>query len=177
MYDPFLTAAVFLIICSVVIFPVYLNFRRRYQLTAVPLQSATSPAKQTAVVVPIPQAFQPSQIPADLLPVHEPEDNEIIAWSDITDDNVVEWIVEAQSVLLSEAEYVIGEVQDVLDHIASNPANPEEVTSKISAIVSAYSILEDTEYYEQINQYISKAVKRDAGLELSDDDIQALWAA
>lgn len=177
MYDPFLTAAVFLVICTVVVFPVYLNFRRRYQLTAVPLQSATSPANHPALVVPMQQAFQPSQIPADLLPVQEPEDTEMLAWSDITDDNVVEWIIEAESVLLSEAEYVIGEVQDILDHIASSPANPVEVTSKISAVVSAYSILENTEYYEQINQYISKAVKRDAGLELSADDIHALWAA
>lgn len=178
MYDPFLTAAVFLIICTVVIFPAYLNFRRRYQLTAVPMQSdPVLPGKHLRLVKGR-ESFEPSHIPTELLPVQDVDDiSDVVAWSDITDDNVVEWIIEAESVLLSEAEFVMGEVQDVLNHIASNPPNPEEVTSKIGAIVSAYTILENTEYYEQVNQYISTAVKRDTGLVLTKADIHALWAA
>jgi hypothetical protein len=51
------------------------------------------------------------------------------------------------------------------------------VTSKIRAIVTSYTILEDTEYYDSINHYISVAVKRDAAITLSGEEIQALWAA
>ncbi|WP_127127954.1 hypothetical protein [Pseudoflavitalea rhizosphaerae] len=95
----------------------------------------------------------------------EPED-----WNDIELTHVDE-----VSFLMREADYVVEKIQDVLAHIASNPPNPEEVTSKVSAIVQPYRIFFDTEYYNSINAYISLAVERDCGIQLSKANIESLW--
>ena len=44
-------------------------------------------------------------------------------------------MLEDDSILLKEAERVAGEIQDVITHIASNPPNPEDVFTRIRAIV------------------------------------------
>lgn len=95
----------------------------------------------------------------------EPED-----WNDIELTHVDE-----VSFLLREADYVVERIQDTLAQIASNPPNPEEVFSKVRSIVQPYRIFFDTEYYDSINAYISLAVERDCGIELSKAEIEALW--
>lgn len=79
------------------------------------------------------------------------------------------------SVLLKEAEKVVDKIQDTINHIASNPPNPEEVTSKIQSVVSSYKLLMETEYYDSINTYIALAVERDCGIKLSPEELQTLW--
>lgn len=176
MYDPILSATVSFVVIAAALFPLYLNLKRRYVLTAV--QPADNfPVQEPFSVIRGNAAAATPLVHPTLLPVAREEEDEIIAWSDFTDEDVIEWLPEAESALLAEAESAIGRIQEVLNHIASSPANPEEVTSKISAIVTSYVILQDTEYYDSINHYISVAVRRDADITLSGEEIQALWAA
>lgn len=79
------------------------------------------------------------------------------------------------NILLQEAEKVVERIQDTLNHIASNPPDHSEVTSKIRAVVLPYQIFLETEYYDSINVYISLAVERDCEIKLSPDDLRALW--
>jgi len=79
--------------------------------------------------------------------------------------------------LLKEAEKVVEKIQHVVDNIASRPANPDEVFSKVKEIVSQYGIFQETEYFDAINNFISITVKRDCDLELSQEDLHALWYA
>lgn len=103
-------------------------------------------------------------------PVEQEREYEAENWDDI------ELIpVDEVSFLLREADYVVEQIQEVLAHIASNPPNPEEVTSKVSSIVQPYRIFFDTEYYDSINAYISLAVERDCGILLSKAEIESLW--
>ena len=82
---------------------------------------------------------------------------------------------EPGSFLLKEAEWVVEQIQEVVDHIASRPANPDEVFSKIRAIVSQYTLFENTEYYDAINNFVAVTVQRDCDLALTADDLKALW--
>lgn len=77
--------------------------------------------------------------------------------------------------LLRSAEHVVEQIQDVVDHIASSPANPDEVFTKIRAIVSQYTIFENTEYFDAINNFVAVTVQRDCDLALTPDDLKALW--
>jgi hypothetical protein len=79
------------------------------------------------------------------------------------------------NILLQEAERVVDQIQDTINHIASNPPDQIEVTSKIRSIVIPYQIFLDTEYYDSINTYISLAVERDCSIQLSPDELKALW--
>ena len=79
------------------------------------------------------------------------------------------------SFLLKEAEWVVEQIQEVVDHITSRPANPDEVFTKIRAIVSQYTLFENTEYYEAINNFVAVTVQRDCDLALTADDLKALW--
>lgn len=79
------------------------------------------------------------------------------------------------NILLKEAEKIVERIQDTINHIASNPPNHEEVTSKIHALVSPYQIFLDTEYYDSINTYIALAVQRDCSIQLTPDQLKALW--
>lgn len=91
------------------------------------------------------------------------------------DEMEIEFIEDAQNILLKEAERVVEQIQDTIDHIASNPPNPEEVTTKIRTLVLPYQIFLDTEYYDSINTYIALAVERDCAIKLSADELKALW--
>jgi len=95
------------------------------------------------------------------------------------DDEEEEWeMVDTEPLtLLKEAERVVELIQDVVDHIASYPANPEEVFTKIRSIVSQYTFFMDTEYYEAINTFVAVTVQRDCDLSLSVEDLQAMWYA
>ena len=82
---------------------------------------------------------------------------------------------EAGSFLLKEAEAVVEQIQAVVDHIATRPANPDEVFTKIRAIVSQYTLFENTEYYDAINNFVAVTVQRDCDLALTADDLKGLW--
>lgn len=91
------------------------------------------------------------------------------------DEMEIEFIEDPQNILLKEAERVVEQIQETIDHIASNPPNPEEVTTKIRTLVLPYQIFLDTEYYDSINTYIALAVERDCAIKLSADELKALW--
>ncbi len=82
---------------------------------------------------------------------------------------------EATTTLLKEAEKVVERIQTVIEHIESSPANPDEVKSKLKAIVSQYRIFVDTDYYEAINNFIAITVERDCDLHLVEEDLHTLW--
>jgi len=84
---------------------------------------------------------------------------------------------EQQVTLLKEAERVVEQIQHVVDNIASRPANPEEVFTKIQAIVSEYSFFFDTAYYDAINRFVAVTVHRDCDLQLTEEDLTTLWYA
>ena len=87
----------------------------------------------------------------------------------------VEMLEDDDSILLKEAERVVEEIQDVITHIASNPPNPEEVFTKIRAIVRQYRIFENTEYFEAINAFIAQVVGRECGIQWTRDDLLVMW--
>jgi hypothetical protein len=82
---------------------------------------------------------------------------------------------EGTTTLLKEAEKVVERIQGVIEHIESNPANPDEVKSKLKAVVSKYRIFVNTEYYEAINNFIAISVERDCDLHLAEEDLHTLW--
>jgi flagellar basal body-associated protein FliL len=116
----------------------------------------------------------------DLLPLIERPFNPIIGnASDSSETDVVdegwEFADDNDNLLLKEAEKVVEEIQSTIDHIASNPPNPEEVSSKINAIVRQYKVFENTEYFEAINSFIAVSVERDCKIKYSEDELLALW--
>jgi hypothetical protein len=70
---------------------------------------------------------------------------------------------------------VIELIQVEIDHIASNPPNPEELFTKLRNIVRQYRIFENTEYFEPINRYIALAVNRDCDIQWAEQDLLVLW--
>lgn len=91
------------------------------------------------------------------------------------DESELEIPDDPYTTLLKEAERLVDRIQETINHIASSPPNPEEVTSKIRAIISPYKFLLDTEYYDSINVYISLALERDCEIKLSPGELQLLW--
>ena len=119
------------------------------------------------------EAF-PSQLidkPIDLTQEHATVNLE----DDPFEDPHLELVNDAGTLLLKEAEKIVEQIQETVNHIASNPPNPEEVFSKIRAIVSRFRIFEDTEYYDAINSFVAITVERDCSIQLSQDEIRALW--
>lgn len=84
---------------------------------------------------------------------------------------------EQYSTLLKEAERVVEQIQQAVDTVTQRPADPEEVFSKVHAIVSEYNFFFDTDYYDAINRFVAVTVHRDCDIELSEDDLKALWYA
>jgi len=103
------------------------------------------------------------------------EDEEDVADPTLEDDPIFEMMDEEQNLLLLEAEKVVEKIQLVVDNIASHPVNPEEVTSKVRAIVSRYPLFIPTEYFEAINNFIAVTVERDCELTLTKDQVTELW--
>ena len=91
------------------------------------------------------------------------------------DPDTIERVEDKDTILGKEAEKVVEEIQETLNHIASNPPNPEEVYTKINAIVRNYQIFQNTEYFEPINRFIALAVSRDCHLEWTEPELLALW--
>ena len=102
-----------------------------------------------------------------------------VAIEDYADDDIMIMADEDESFLLKSAENVVEQIQSVGDEVAAGPspypANPEEVFTKIRAIVSQYRIFENTEYYDAINNFVAVTVQRDCDLALTPDDLKGLW--
>lgn len=84
-------------------------------------------------------------------------------------------IDDKETALLKAAEIVVEKVQDAVTHIASDPPNPEEITSKIKAIVNPYALFHGTEYFDAINSFIAITVERDCNVQLTKEQLLALW--
>lgn len=91
------------------------------------------------------------------------------------EEGTLEIVEDEESLLLKAAEIVVEKIQDVVSHIASNPPNPLEVTSKVKAIVSQYQIFHNTDYYDAINSYIAITVERDCGIRFTKEEVVDLW--
>jgi hypothetical protein len=111
---------------------------------------------------------KPADHPLEQAGIYQPTDDEP-AFEIIED--------EGATTLLKEAESVVEQIQDVVNHIASHPANPDEVCSKIRSIVSEYRIFMNTEYFEAINSFVAVTVQRDCDLALTEEDLKTLWYA
>jgi hypothetical protein len=109
---------------------------------------------------------QPRDHPVEQTRSFEPEEDEF-------DFEMTE--SEGPTTLLKEADRVVADIQDTVNNIESRPANPDEVFSKIRAIVSEYRFFQGTEYYDAINNFISVTVQRDCDLTLTEEDLTALW--
>jgi hypothetical protein len=148
-----------------------LLYRKRFTTVL----SRLSPASRAAVVAADPDRYftplidKPADHPEELAHATRQDPN------DDPDDDVEMIDDEGGSFLLKEAENVVEQIQAVVDHIATRPANPDEVFTKIRAIVSQYTIFENTEYYDAINNFVAVTVQRDCDLALTADDLKALW--
>ena len=103
------------------------------------------------------------------------EELEIYLERDPEGNYSIEMLDDDDSILLKAAERAVEEIQEVIDHIASNPPNPEEVFTKIRAVVRQYRIFENTEYLEPINAFIAQAVERECDIQWTRDDLQVMW--
>ena len=86
-----------------------------------------------------------------------------------------EIVEDEESALLKAAEIVVEKIQDIVSHIASNPPNPEEVFTKIRAILKDYRIFHNTEYFEAINSFVAVTVERDCGIQFTKAELMQLW--
>jgi hypothetical protein len=91
------------------------------------------------------------------------------------EEDTLEMLEDDDYILVKEAEKVVEQIQVEINHIASNPPNPEEVFSKINSIVRQYRIFENTEYFEPINRFVALAVQRDCNIQWTEQQILALW--
>ena len=91
------------------------------------------------------------------------------------EESDVEFVDTEESRLLKEAEKVVSEIQEVVDNIASYPPNPEEVKSKVRNVLKQYSIFQNTEYYEAINNFVALTVERDCKVSFRKDELPTLW--
>ncbi|RPE11982.1 hypothetical protein EGT74_00025 [Chitinophaga lutea] len=109
------------------------------------------------------------------LPTYERREPEIYLTED-DDIGELELVEDDSSILLKEAESVIDQISAVIDNIASQPANPAEVFTKIRAIVSQYSIFQGTEFYDAINRYVAVSVERELALRFTEAELSEMWA-
>jgi len=145
-------------------------------ISASDLSGGTVSIIGAALTPPVP-AFPLSANSPAALPGNDEQDPEEPPVDYSIPDEELPWPEEQQVTLLKEAELVVEQIQQVVDNIQSRPANPEEVFTKLHAIVSDYSFFFDTEYYDAINRFIAVTVHRDCDLELAQEDIHALWYA
>jgi len=152
----------------------FINYRKR--LTAV-LQHGSAQVQMKASSKTV-EPFFPALIDKPAAdPIHQTSSQ--VATADYSDDDIMVMADEDEGFLLKSAENVVEQIQLVVDEIAAGPspypANPEEVFTKIRAIVSQYRIFENTEYYDAINNFVAVTVQRDCDLALSPDDLKGLW--
>ena len=126
----------------------------------------------------LPPILRTEADPAELVHVYIPDtpDEDFLEIKGMpSDEELLALLPEAESFLLKEAEYVVEELQDVIDHIASAPPNPEEVRSKLHAILCEYALFFNTSYYEAINHYVETALQRDLDLKFTELELHGLW--
>lgn len=151
-----------------IVFAAYYFLLLKYGLFKPAIQSTSGSVKETPSILPI---IGPAVSSGSAMPLPPSVEAPVINFEDME----IEFIEDESNILLKEAERVVERIQQTLDHIATNPPNPEEVTSKIRALVVPYQIFLDTEYYDSINTYISLAVERDCSIKLSPDELKAMW--
>lgn len=117
------------------------------------------------------------ELPHQLIdrPLAEAEPALVLTGSHSYPEAELEMVEDEDSHLLKAAEIVVEKVQDIVSHIASHPPNPEEVFTKIQAVVNQYGIFRETDYYEAINSFIALTVERDCAIRFSKEELVALW--
>jgi hypothetical protein len=91
------------------------------------------------------------------------------------EDEILEMVGEAESVLLREAEALVDEIERTLQELVSGSNIPETFYDRIRSVVSAYSIFLNTEYYEAINNFIRITADRDCDIKWTDEELHGLW--
>jgi hypothetical protein len=122
--------------------------------------------------------MQASGFPHDLIarPVEvNQEEVEILLERQPWEEHALEMLDDDDAILIKEAEKLTEQIQEQINHMASNPPNPEEAYTKIGAIVRQYKIFENTEYFEPINRFIALAVNRDCNIQWTEQELLALW--
>ena len=170
------TASLLIVVLPLLVFILiaFINYRKR--LSAV-LDHGSAQLQMKSSTKAAESFFSPLiDKPADH-PVHQTAEE--IYTRDYSEDDVMIMSDEDEGFLLKSAEHVVEQIQSVVDEIAAtpgpHPANPEEVFTKIRAIVSQYPIFENTEYYDAINNFVAVTVQRDCDLALTADDLRGLW--
>jgi len=147
---------------------VALYFRRRPGQPAFSTSSQAVPTAQASIM----------GTPHDLIGAPAPEweeELEMFLEGEPEGNYSIEMLEDDDSILLKEAERVVEEIQVAINHIASNPPNPEEVFTKIRAIVRQYRIFENTEYFEAINAFIAQVIGRECAIQWTAEDLLVLW--
>lgn len=168
----YLTGPQFLLVIAGVIALYYgviaLYYRRR------PEQPALYPQPQMVQTVQGAVRATPLDLIGSPAPDWE-EELEMFLEPDPEGYHSIEMLEDDDSILLKEAERVVEEIQVAINHVASNPPNPEEVFTKIRAIVRQYRIFQNTVYFEAVNGFIAQAVQRDCDIKWSEQDLLVLW--
>jgi succinate dehydrogenase flavin-adding protein (antitoxin of CptAB toxin-antitoxin module) len=173
------TTGLISIVIALIVLPFYFRTRKKVSLspTGVPQSMGMirtmemSEQSSSPRILPIMQESFPSQSFDD----RDTYDFTLEIKDLPSDEDLTDWVPDAESVLMKEAEDTVEKIQTVLDNIASYPANPEEVFSKIQAVVSGQKLFINTEYYDAINHFIMVAVKRDAKIEFTEKEVASLW--
>ena len=177
MHLPINAHLVITIFTIVVVYYMILAFLHRKKLLA--SLSNSFPLGKPAVSNLMTKAGKDTeQFPFQLIdkPADHPQEQIVITVEDDPFENAeLELVDDRGGILLKEAEKLVEQIQDTVNHIASNPPNAEEVYSKIRAIVSRYKLFENTEYYEAINSFVAITVERDCTITFTPEEIQALW--
>jgi len=77
-------------------------------------------------------------------------------------------IEEADTILLLEAERLVSEVESIA-------ASKVDVYGKLQQLIPGFLMLHKTEYYEPINKLIFLTVQSECHIELSEQQLAALW--
>jgi len=169
------TASLLVVLLPVIAFLLFAFINYRKRLSAVLQHGSTQVQMKASSKTAEP--FFPALIDKPAQSSHQPSVQ--VAIEDYADDDIMIMADEDESFLLKSAENVVEQIQSVVDEVAAGPspypANPEEVFTKIRAIVSQYRIFENTEYYDAINNFVAVTVQRDCDLTLTPDDLKGLW--
>ncbi len=126
----------------------------------------------TKQVVPVlaAQSFQQTNYEA-IVPLAEVEELTI----ELETDFDKEWelykpvlIEEADTILLLEAERLVSEVESIA-------ASKVDVYGKLQQLIPGFLMLHKTEYYDPINKLIFLTVQSECDIELSEQQLAALW--
>jgi len=171
------TASLLVVLLPLLAFVLFAVINYRKRLSAV-LQHGSAHVQIKASSKTV-EPFYPALIDKPVAdPIHQTSTLASPA-DEYSDDDIMVMADEDESFLLKSAENVVEQIQSVVDEIAAGPspypANPEEVFTKIRAIVSQYRIFENTEYYDAINNFVAVTVQRDCDLALTPDDLKGLW--